>query len=133
MDERIKKYLQKNKLLSWSMQDGFGVYCANAFYAFDCEDLSLIIASHIETRHIKLARINPNISINIARLNKLALLQGIQAKGIFLEANARQVGLYYERFPFAIAYKGSCFALRLDYVKFTDNAFFGKKLIFERD
>ena len=130
MDNRIKKYLQKNKLLSWAMQDEDGVYCANAFYAFDEKNLSLIIASHTNTKHIKLAKIKPKVSVNIAKLSKIPLLQGVQIQAFFSKANQEQIKLYYKRFPFAKIQNGTCFALRIEYVKFTDNALLGKKLEF---
>mgnify|MGYP002517377984 CR=1 FL=1 len=131
MNEKIKSFLNENSLLCWAMQDDDGVYCANAFYAFDDENLSLIIASHENTRHIELARQNPRISVNVAKFGSVASLKGIQIKAIFDKASKVQSKLYYARFPFARLKGGSCFALCIHYAKFTDNAL-GKKLEFRR-
>lgn len=131
MNEKIKTFLQNNTLLSWAMQDDHGVYCANAFYAFDDKDLSLIISSHTNTRHIKLAQINPHVSVNVARFGNIASLKGIQIKALTMRASEEQENLYYTHFPFARLRGGTCFALQILYAKFTDNAL-GKKLEFTR-
>lgn len=131
MNEKIKTFLQNNILLSWAMQDDDGVYCANAFYAFDNENLSLIIASHTDTRHIELSNKNPRVSVNVAKFGNIASLKGIQIKALTMRASKEQEHLYYARFPFARLKGGTCFALQILYAKFTDNAL-GKKLEFTR-
>lgn len=131
MNEKMKKFLQDNSLLCWAMQDDEGVYCANAFYAFDEDNLSLIIASHTDTRHIELANINPRVSVNVAKFGNIATLKGIQIKAFFQKASKAQASLYYARFPFAKLKGGQCFALQIHYAKLTDNAL-GKKIEFKR-
>lgn len=131
MNEKIKSFLQKNTLLSWAMQDDDGLYCANAFYAFDDDELSLIVSSHTNTKHIKLVQKNPKISVNIAKFGNIASLKGIQIKALCKKASKVQENLYYTHFPFAKLKGGTCFALQILYAKFTDNAL-GKKLEFTR-
>lgn len=131
MNAKIKEFLSQNKLLSWAMRDGEGVYCANAFYAFDEMSLSLIIASHSDTKHIKLAYASPLVSVNIAKVSSLPTLKGVQIKAIFSEASEAQERLYYKRFPFAKIVGGTCFALGIQYAKLTNNAL-GKKLEFTK-
>ncbi len=131
MNEKIKSFLRDNSLLCWAMQDDDGVYCANAFYAFDDENLSLIIASHENTKHIKLVQKNPRISVNVAKFGNVASLKGIQIKAVCQKASKTQAKLYYAHFPFARLKGGACFALQIEYAKFTDNAL-GKKLEFTR-
>lgn len=131
MNEKIKTFLRDNSLLCWAMQDDDGVYCANAFYAFDEDNLSLIIASHTDTRHIELANINPRVSVNVAKFGNIAALKGIQIKALFQKASKAQSNLYYARFPFAKLRGGVCFALQIRYAKLTDNAL-GKKIEFTR-
>ena len=130
LDERVLKYIKKHKLLAWAMQDEKGVYIANAFYAFDEKNLSFLIASHTDTKHIRLARINPNIAINIAKVDKIAFLKGLQIKAIFLEATKEQESLYYKKFAFASFSMASIFALRIQYLKFSDNTL-SKKIEFK--
>lgn len=131
MNEKIKSFLRDNTLLCWAMQDGDGVYCANAFYAFDDENLSLIIASHENTKHIELVQKNPRVSVNVAKFGSVASLKGVQIKALCQKASKAQAHLYYTHFPFARLKGGSCFALQIEYAKFTDNAL-GKKLEFTR-
>lgn len=133
MDKRILKFIQKSKLLSWAMRDESGVYTASAFYVFDEENFALIIASDETSRHIQLAQINPSIAVNIAKLDKITLLKGIQAKALFEEAKAEQVRLYYQKFPFAKLHKAKIYALNLLWIKLTDNTLMlEKKLEFYR-
>lgn len=133
MDKRILKFIQGSKLLAWAMRDEVGVYTASAFYAFDAKNLALIIASDEESRHIRLARLEPSVAVNIAKFGKIALLKGVQAKALFQAASKEQARLYYENFPFAKMHNAGIYALNLLWVKFTDNALLlEKKLEFHR-
>lgn len=132
MDEKILNFLRENTLLSWSMRDiDSGVHCANAFYAFDELNLALIIASHNDTKHIKLAHIEPSVSINIAKFSNIATLKGIQIKANFSEANEKQKQIYLAKFPFSRLSNATHYALTIIWAKFTNNAL-GKKLEFRR-
>ncbi|AXP09049.1 hypothetical protein N4T57_01815 [Campylobacter hepaticus] len=132
MDKKILEFIKSERLLSWAMIDEIGVYIANAFYAFDEENLAFIIASHEHTKHIKLTSQNPNIALNIAKDNKIAFLKGIQAKAEFKIASKEQIKIYFSRFPFARLDKSAkIYALELFWLKFTDNALkLSKKLEF---
>ncbi|MDL0102001.1 hypothetical protein [Campylobacter felis] len=121
MNEKILHFFKNHKLLSLAMCDDEGVYSASAFYAFDEENLALIIASYEDTKHIKLAFLNPNIALNIAKENKIALLKGVQAKAIFMEASNEQEKIYFAKFPFVKLSNAKIYALNLSWVKLTDN------------
>lgn len=132
MDEKMKSYLAQNTLLSWSMRDeDGGVYCANAFYAFDEADLALIISSCEDTKHIKLAYKEPLVGVNIAKISSIATLKGMQIKAKFAVASEKQREIYLAKFPFARLSKAAYYTLNIDWAKFTNNAF-GKKLEFRR-
>ncbi|TKX32187.1 hypothetical protein [Campylobacter aviculae] len=134
MDERILNFIKGEQLLSWAMIDEIGVYTASAFYAFDEKNFALIISSHENTKHIKLALAYPSVALNIAKENKIAFLKGIQAKADFKRANEEQEKIYFSKFSFACLDKSAkVYALDLIWVKFTDNALgFSKKLEFFR-
>lgn len=126
MPPQILSFLHKMRLLSLAVQDENGVYIANAFYAFDEVNLSLIIASHESSKHIKLALENNNVALNIAKDSKIALLQGLQIKALLSEANEAQERMYHAKFPFAklskfAQNKPNFYALKLLYIKMTDN------------
>ncbi|EHN6916024.1 hypothetical protein KJK76_000808 [Campylobacter jejuni] len=123
MDERILEFIKNEQLLSWAMIDEKGVYIANAFYVFDEKNLAFIIASHEDTKHIRLASENSSIALNIAKENKIAFLKGVQAKAEFKMASKEQVKIYFSKFPFAKLDKSAkIYALELFWLKFTNNA-----------
>ncbi|EIM3967944.1 hypothetical protein LM828_000829 [Campylobacter jejuni] len=132
MDERILEFIKNEQLLSWAMIDEKGVYAASAFYAFDEKNLAFIIASHEDTKHIRLASENSSIALNIAKENKIAFLKGVQAKAEFKIANKEQMKIYFSKFPFAKLDKSAkIYALELFWLKFTNNALgLSKKLEF---
>ncbi|EOH3945306.1 hypothetical protein ACL646_001406, partial [Campylobacter jejuni] len=105
---------------------------ASAFYAFDEKNLAFIIASHEDTKHIRLASENSSIALNIAKESKIAFLKGVQAKAEFKMASKEQKKIYFSKFPFAILDKSAkIYALELFWLKFTNNALgLSKKLEF---
>ncbi|EAH6126767.1 hypothetical protein AB8680_001126 [Campylobacter jejuni] len=122
MDERILEFIKNEQLLSWAMIDEKGVYTASAFYVFDEKNLTFIIASHEDTKHIRLASENSSIALNIAKESKIAFLKGVQAKAEFKMASKEQMKIYFSKFPFAKLDKSAkIYALELFWLKFTDN------------
>ncbi|HED0470630.1 TPA: hypothetical protein R4J79_001038 [Campylobacter jejuni] len=132
MDERILEFIKNEQLLSWAMIDEKGIYTASAFYAFDEKNLAFIIASHEDTKHIRLASKNSSIALNIAKESKIAFLKGVQAKAEFKMASEEQMKIYFSKFPFAKLDKSAkIYALELFWLKFTNNALgLSKKLEF---
>lgn len=133
MDKKILKYIKSMQLLSLAMREEEGVYIASVFYAFDEAKLTLIFSSYEKSKHIKLALLNPNVALSIAKEDKIAFLKGIQAKALFKEANKEQSEIYYKKFPFARLSGAKIYALELLWVKFTDNTLaISSKLEFKR-
>ncbi len=132
MDERILEFIKNEQLLSWAMIDEKGIYIASAFYVFDEKNLAFIIASHEDTKHIRLASENSSIALNIAKESKIAFLKGVQAKAEFKIASKEQMKIYFSKFPFAKLDKSAkIYALELFWLKFTNNALgLSKKLEF---
>ncbi|HEC1748748.1 hypothetical protein L8W40_02855 [Campylobacter sp. IFREMER_LSEM_CL1846] len=132
MDERIKKFIHSQKLLTLSVQDNDEIYCASCYYTFDDKNLALIFASEEHTRHIQLSYKNPKVGVNIALdTNIINLIKGVQIKAIFRKATAKQEKIYYEKFPFAKLAKACIFALNIQWAKYTDNKILlSKKLEF---
>ena len=134
MDERILKFILKMNILTMAMSDENNeIYIANAFYVFDEHNLSFIISSSKDSKHIKLAKLNKNIAISVYKNSKIKFLQGIQVKAIFKDALNFQKNMYYEKYPFAKFYKESeVFSLSIKWLKFTDNKLLlDKKLEFK--
>ncbi|MGX3098844.1 hypothetical protein [Helicobacter sp. 23-1046] len=142
MDTRLKKFLTKQYCLSLSVREpqvreskenqkskAFcgGVHSASCFYAFDEENLTLIIKSEPTTRHIQLAQTFSIVGINIAKSTlKLLAIKGAQIRAQFGNATKEQERLYYQKFPYAKALSGEIYALEILWAKYSDNKFFGK-------
>ena len=113
-------------------------WCANCFYAFNDEKMTMIITSDFETRHIKEAMLNNFVAGNVVlETSVVGKIQGVQFSGeLFLPEGevAREVSkIYLKKFPFAALMNTNLWELRIDYAKMTDNRLgFGKKLIWER-
>lgn len=122
MNKLIAKFIQSNHLLNFSVIDDDEVYCASCYYAFDKINISLIIKSNTESKHIQLAKINPNIAIGIAKDSKnLSFIKGVQIKAIFDKSNKNEQEIYYSRFPFARLGIGDIYTLKILWAKYTDN------------
>ena len=134
MDKLITKFLQNNQLLSFGVIDDDGVYSASCYYAFDEKNISLLIKSDPESKHIKLADKNPKIAITIARdSKKLLLIKGVQIKAIFAKSNNDEKEIYYSRFPFAKLGTGEIYTLKILWLKYTDNKLLvSNKIIFTK-
>ncbi len=122
MQQVMRDFLDSRHLLSMGVMDEDGVYMANCFYAFDEEELALIIKSNQDTRHIQLASINPSIGVSVALDTKnLSKIKGLQIKAQMAKATLREENIYYQKYPFARWIKGDVFALRILWAKYTNN------------
>lgn len=139
MHAKIQTFLANEHLLTLSVVDCekaqdlaiINVYSANCYYAFMLG--SLLIKSSMDSKHIKLAMLNPNVSITIAKDSKnLSKIEGVQIQAHFRKALPKEKEVYYERFPFARIASGEIFALDIVWVKYTNNALF-KKIIYTKE
>ena len=129
MDTKIIKFLKKQHILSLCVSDGDEIWACSCFYAYDESSNSLIIASDPQTKHMKIAQKNQKVAINIALDTKIiGLIKGIQAKGEICPCTNKTP--YFKRFPYALALNPDLYEIRLDYIKYTDNAL-KKKIIWE--
>ncbi|RDU65650.1 hypothetical protein [Helicobacter sp. MIT 14-3879] len=149
MDKKILDFLLNNHLLSLSVLENsdssqkrqleskyhnfieYEVYTASCYYAFDKVNLSFIIKSSPNSKHIQLAYKNPILAINISEDSmNIANIKGAQIKAIFMNSTKEQKDIYYNTFPFAILYSGELYTLKIAWVKYTHNAL-NKKIFFE--
>lgn len=137
-DQKIITFLKKHHVMTLSTCVDQQPWCANCFYAFYAEKMSLIFTSDFETRHIKEAMQNGKVAGNVVlETSVVGKIQGIQFMGVLFQPEgegANQVNsIYLKRFPFAVLMNTTLWELRIDYAKMTDNRLgFGKKLIWER-
>ena len=138
-DQKIIAFLKKHHVMTIATCADQQPWCANCFYAFNVENMSLIFTSGFETRHIKEAMQNSKVAGNVVlETSVVGKIQGIQFSGELLlpggEMTEQVNSTYLKRFPFAVLMTTTLWELRIDYAKMTDNRLgFGKKLIWERE
>ena len=135
MDRRIITFLRGNHVFSLAVTDGKEVYSASCFYVWDDEEIALIFASDPKTHHMRLALCNPFVAGTIHRCEeRISKIQGIQFQGELLKATIQQSTIYYQRFPIAKAMVPSIWAIKLKWIKMTNNTLgFKKKIIWQRE
>lgn len=135
MQENIRQFILNNKVFTLATSVNNKPYCASCFYAYDEENKLLIFSSEAHTKHVKDAIVNKSVSGTINTENKtVAKIQGIQFLGEFIEPtdSSSFYQIYYKRFPFAKAKPAPIWAVKLNWIKMTDNTLgFGKKLEWE--
>ena len=138
MEENIIHYIEVNKVFTLATSVDDLPYCANCFYAFDVENKTLVFLSDSNTRHISEALINNKVGGTIQNgVTEVSKLQGIQFVGEFINPSVADqeifYQIYYEKYPFAKDIPAPVWAVKLNWLKMTDNTLgFGKKLIWER-
>ena len=147
MDERIQTFIAREKVFALSViecdsnqnriaaNQGLRVYGASCYYAFFVPNFSLCFKSALDSKHIQLARRNPNVSVIIAKDSRiLGNIQGVQIQARFRDSTQEEESAYYTRFPFAKLGNGAVFALDIDYATYTDNKLLLKeKLTYIKD
>lgn len=126
VSERIIVFLKSNTDFTIATCSNNIPYCANCFYAYDEEQNLIFFKSKIKTKHIRQALENNNVAGSITP-DKLdtATIQGIQFNGNFIEPQNELLNrlkkMYYKKYSFAIALPGNLWAIKLSYIKMTDN------------
>lgn len=138
MDEKILKYIKKNKVFTMATSLDNNPYCAICFYVFDEQSTTLIFLSDITTKHITDTLTNNKVAGTITtEVVTVVKIQGIQFTGEFINPNKTEAANFYEKyystFPFAKAKPSPIWGIQLSSIKMTDNTLgFGKKLLWER-
>lgn len=132
--EKITAFIEEHHVLSLATSlDDMPSVCS-AFYLYDAQSHSFVIASSDETQHIKQAKGNPNVAGNILLETKeVGKIQGLQFFAIMhsLE-DERLKKSYFKRFPYALALLPKLWQIEVSRFKLTDNRLgFGKKIIYE--
>ena len=132
---KIEAFLKKHHVLTLATSDGDELSACNLFYVFDIQSISFIVASRIETTHIKHILQNPQVAGTIVLETKtVGKIEGIQFRGEFLELDDEVLKSYYfKAYPYALAMKPKLWQIKIEHFKLTDNTLgFGKKLIWQR-
>jgi uncharacterized protein YhbP (UPF0306 family) len=138
MENRIQKFIDSEKNLTFCTAVNNVPYCANCFYVFMEEIGILIFKSDRNTKHISNALLNDRIAGTIIPdIHKMGTVKGLQFTGRFFipenELLEQVKQKYYLKFPFARVIPGDFWAIEVTSVKMIDNTLgFGKKLVWEK-
>ncbi|QCD45249.1 hypothetical protein [Campylobacter mucosalis] len=136
IDSKILKFLSKQHLASLCVLDSSLQMCPfSAFYAFDKESISLVIASDSSTKHIKALEFEHKICGTIA-INTLvvAKIEGVQFHADIITANSDMADIYFKRFAYAKAMHPTLWQIRLNSIKYTSNTLgFANKISWQRE
>ena len=134
----INRWLAKQHVVTWCVQEKGEMWCANAFYVYDPERVAFYVLSEDKTRHAQMTGLQAKVAGTVNGQPKtVALIRGVQFAGEIRrldgEESDAQRKRYLRRFPVARAMSAPVWEIRLDELKFTDNKLgFGKKFYWLR-
>ena len=132
--EKITAFIEQHHVLSLATSFNNMPSVCSAFYVYDAQSHSFVIASSEETLHIQQVKVNENVAGNILLETKeIGKIQGLQffAKMQALE-DERLKKCYFKRFPYALALLPKLWQIEVSRFKLTDNRLgFGRKIIYE--
>lgn len=135
MLKKIEVFLAEHHLLTLATQ-GERLWCCSAFFVYDPESVSFIIASDPATEHAQSVESNPEVAGTVALETKtVGKIRGIQFAGTMKRSDLEvDRDRYYAAFPYARVMNPVLWTIRMDEIKMTDNTLgFGKKLIWTRE
>jgi hypothetical protein len=133
-DKKIIKFINKHHLLNLATSANNIPYAASCFYLYLEDKNTLIFASDEKTKHIQDCLNQPIVAGTIAlETFFISRIRGIQFKGTINEVIDDSLRKkYIKRFPLALFIPFKLWAVKLHYIKMTDNSMgFGKKLFWE--
>lgn len=135
----IGSWLAKQHVVTWCVHHEGELWCANAFYLFDAQNVALYLLTDDKTRHAQMSGACAPVAGTVNGQPKtVARIRGVQFKGEIRRLEGQESDAarkaYLRRFPVARVLPAPVWEIRLDEIKFTDNTLgFGKKLHWLRD
>ncbi|EAM9427478.1 YhbP family protein [Salmonella enterica subsp. diarizonae serovar 50:z52:z35] len=135
----IGRWLTKQHVVTWCVHHEGELWCANAFYLFDAQNVALYLLTEDKTRHAQMSGARAPVAGTVNGQPKtVARIRGVQFKGEIRRLEGQESDAarkaYLRRFPVARVLPAPVWEIRLDEIKFTDNTLgFGKKLHWLRD
>ncbi|EGT6433601.1 YhbP family protein [Salmonella enterica subsp. enterica serovar Agona] len=135
----IGRWLAKQHVVTWCEHHEGELWCANAFYLFDAQNVALYLLTDDKTRHAQMSGACAPVAGTVNGQPKtVARIRGVQFKGEIRRLEGQESDAarkaYLRRFPVARVLPAPVWEIRLDEIKFTDNTLgFGKKLHWLRD
>ncbi|ADN09684.1 pyridoxamine 5'-phosphate oxidase family protein [Sulfurimonas autotrophica] len=130
---KISTFIAKHHVMSLATTDTKKPNVCSLFYAYDESKLSFVVASSVDTLHVKNILQNSAVAGNIfLETQEIGKIEGLQFEGtmtLLNESNLKK--FYFKRFPYALAMMPKLWQIKVDYFKLTDNRLgFGKKIIY---
>jgi len=138
LHRRITALFRRHHLLSIATVSNGKPWCASCFYAWDEENISLVITSDPATRHGSEFISNPYVAGTIAlETKRIGRIRGIQFAGTISQPEGKDLEharrCYLKRFPYAALTELHLWTISPDNIKLTDNRLgFGKKISWNR-
>ena len=137
--KHICNFIKCNHLLTLCVNNSSDLWCANCYYVFNSNEMSLFIMTSENSKHSQLMILNNNIVGTIAPQPKNIIdIKGIQFQGhiekLINKDSEKAKNLYYTIFPSAKFISAPIWKIKLTMIKMTDNSLsFGKKLIWHNN
>lgn len=137
----VNRWLKKQHVLSWTVAQDKQLWCSNAFYVYDEEQVVFYLLTDPLTRHGQMVVERALVAGSVnGQPKSVALLRGVQFLGdircLSDAEDKKPRAMYLKRFPVARTMSKSfpVWKIRIDEIKFTDNTLgFGKKIMWQRD
>lgn len=135
MDEKMINFLRQNHIVALTVCSNNEPYSFSAFYSYSSDTNCLVFASDINSAHMQIALKNPLMSGIVALQTKnVAIIRGLQLKGVVKEALESEKEIYLKSYPYARVLKPNYWSFYPNEIKMTDNKLgFGKKILWKRD
>ncbi len=130
---KISTFIAKHHVMSLATTDMKKPSVCSLFYAYDESRLSFVVASSVDTLHVKNILQNSAVAGNIfLETQEVGKIEGLQFEGTMTLLNESSLKkLYFKRFPYALAMMPKLWQIEVKYFKLTDNRLgFGKKIIY---
>ncbi|MEO8759469.1 MAG: hypothetical protein ABI388_00830 [Bacteroidia bacterium] len=136
LNEKVVSFLKNNKVATVCFVTTDNMpYCINCFYAYDEKNNMLVFKSSFGTSHDTFIKPDAPVSGTILP-NSVSLLnaKGIQFSGKLINPTEidylKLPSLYTKNYVMSLAMLGYIWAVRLEFIKYTDNSLgFGNKII----
>ena len=115
----ISRWLAKQHVVTWCVQQEGELWCANAFYLFDAQKVAFYILTEEKTRHAQMSGPQAAVAGTVNGQPKtVALIRGVQFKGEIRRLEGEESDLarkaYNRRFPVARMLSAPVWEIRLD-------------------
>lgn len=139
LPQNIVEFIQSHHVVNFAAHNQTDFWAASCFYAFDAENVRLIILTAKTTQHAMLMLENPHIVGTICdQVENISEIEGVQFSAIancLEEEHTRNIALqiYYEKHPLARLKPSDVWELSFNTIKHTSNKIiFAKKTIWEK-